>query len=278
MSNPAQASRLPLGGASGTAARSKWRERLILLVAGAALPVVIITVWQLLGNLGFIDTFFLPTPLMIAKAFEKLIVSGQLTFHLGISLRRAGIGFAIGGSLGLLLGIWTGLSRKLEDLVDPSVQLLRMIPHLAIAPLVILWFGFGETSKVVIIATGAFFPLYINTFLGIRSVENKLFEVARVLEFNRVEQVTKLILPASLPNILLGLRLSLAIAWLGLVVAELIGSNSGVGYLITFAQQNSQTEVIFVAVIIFAVIGKLIDSLVRYLDRRLLAWRDNYQG
>lgn len=254
------------------------RERLNDWAIGAILPVLILIVWQLAGDLGWISTLFLPTPTMVFTALGQLFVSGDLVYHLGVSLSRAAFGFVIGGSIGLLLGIVSGFSRYAEHVLDPSVQLLRMIPHLAIAPLIILWFGFGEVSKIVIIAKGAFFPLYINTFLGIRNVDNKLFDVARVLSFNRWKQVLLLILPASLPQIFLGLRLSLAISWLGLVVAELIGSEAGIGFLITIAKQNSLTEVIFVGVILFAVVGKLIDSFVRWLERALLQWRDSYKG
>ncbi|WP_409346823.1 ABC transporter permease [Paenibacillus sp. MBLB4367] len=253
----------------------EWANRFLV---GAVLPVLVLVLWQLGGDLGFISTVFLPTPFMIAAEFKGLLGSGELAEHLGISLGRAASGFAIGGSLGLAFGIAAGLSRNTEQLLDPSVQMLRMVPHLAIAPLIILWFGFGETSKIAIIANGAFFPLYVNTFLGIRSVDNKLFEVSSVLSFNRYKQIVRLILPAALPNILLGLRISLAVSWLGLVVAELIGSKSGIGFLINIGKQDSNTELIFVGIIIFAVVGKLVDSVVRLLETRWLSWRDGYEG
>ncbi|KUP21981.1 ABC transporter permease [Paenibacillus sp. DMB5] len=246
--------------------------------AGAAIPVAVIVLWQLGGSAGWISPEFLPAPWSILSAFAGLAASGELLHHLGVSIGRAGLGYVIGGILGLLLGILTGLFRKAEYLLDPSVQVLRLVPHLAIAPLIILWFGFGEVSKVAIILSGAFFPLYINTFMGIRSVDNKLFEVARVLGFGPLQKLHRLILPAALPGILLGLRLSMAVAWIGLVVAELIGSSSGVGFLINEAKQNSNTEVIFVGIIIFAIVGKLIDSLFRIIERKLLHWRDSYQG
>ncbi|WP_342563116.1 ABC transporter permease [Paenibacillus sp. FSL R7-0345] len=246
--------------------------------AGAAIPAAVIALWQLGGSAGWISPEFLPTPWSILSAFAGLAASGELLHHLGVSIGRAGLGYVIGGILGLLLGILTGLFRKAEYLLDPSVQVLRLVPHLAIAPLIILWFGFGEVSKVAIILSGAFFPLYINTFMGIRGVDNKLFEVARVLGFGPLQKLRRLILPAALPGILLGLRLSMAVAWIGLVVAELIGSSSGVGFLINEAKQNSNTEVIFVGIIIFAIVGKLIDSLFRVIERKLLHWRDSYQG
>ncbi|MEK4353284.1 ABC transporter permease [Paenibacillus sp. FSL R5-0475] len=255
-----------------------WKSLLSDWGTGAIIPVVTIVIWQLAGSTGLISAQFLPTPLSIARAFTGLLVTGELTHHLGVSMGRAGVGFLIGGVLGLLFGVLTGLFRSVEYVLDPSVQVLRLVPHLAIAPLIILWFGFGEMSKVVIILTGSFFPLYINTFMGIRNVDNKLFEVSRVLGFSPYQKLRRLILPAALPGILLGLRLSLAVAWIGLVVAELIGSQSGIGFLINEAKQNSNTEVVFVGIIIFAIVGKLIDSLFRIIERKFLFWRDSYEG
>lgn len=255
-----------------------WKSLLSDWGTGAIIPVVTIVLWQLAGSTGLISAQFLPTPLSIARAFTGLLVTGELTHHLGVSMGRAGVGFLIGGVLGLLFGVLTGLFRNVEYVLDPSVQVLRLVPHLAIAPLIILWFGFGEMSKVVIILTGSFFPLYINTFMGIRNVDNKLFEVSRVLGFSPYQRLRRLILPAALPGILLGLRLSLAVAWIGLVVAELIGSQSGIGFLINEAKQNSNTEVVFVGIIIFAIVGKLIDSLFRIIERKFLFWRDSYEG
>ncbi|AJY73891.1 ABC transporter permease [Paenibacillus beijingensis] len=255
-----------------------WKKAASDIAAAAVIPVVLLVVWQAAASAGLVSPTFLPSPLTIAGALAGLTVSGDIFHHLGVSVGRAGIGFAAGGSAGLLLGIWTGLFRKAQYLLDPSLQVLRLVPHLAIAPLIILWFGFGEVSKTVIIMTGAFFPLYINTFAGIRNVDGKLFEVARVLAFSPFKRVVRLILPAALPDILLGLRLSLAVSWIGLVVAELIGSQSGIGFLINEAKQNSDTEVIFVGILIFAAVGKLIDSFVRLLERRWLHWRDGYKG
>ncbi|MEK3900817.1 ABC transporter permease [Paenibacillus sp. FSL R7-0179] len=255
-----------------------WKKLLYDWGTGAAIPAAVLAIWQLGGNTGWISPEFLPAPLTILSAFADLAVKGELIHHLGVSIGRAGLGFLIGGILGLLLGTLTGLFRSAAYLLDPSIQILRLVPHLAIAPLIILWFGFGEISKVVIIMSGSFFPLYVNTFMGIRGVDNKLFEVARVLGFSPLQKLRRLILPAALPGILLGLRLSMAVAWIGLVVAELIGSQSGVGFLINEAKQNSNTAVIFVGILIFAVVGKLIDSLFRIIERRFLYWRDSYQG
>lgn len=245
---------------------------------GLLLPIGLLVIWEAAGAMGKLNPILLPTPSKILEEFVSLTVSGELAGHLGISAWRAMLGFLIGGALGLAAGIWVGFSYKTERLLDPTLQMLRTLPHLAIAPLFILWFGFGETSKVLLIAKGTFFPLYVNTFLGIRSVDGKLFDVGRVLQFSKWQLITKLVVPAALPNILLGVRLSIGVAWLVLVVAEMMGSSSGIGFLINDARSFSLTAVVFVGIIVFAIVGKLTDSLVKLLERRLLRWQDSYKG
>lgn len=245
---------------------------------GALFPLAIIVVWQLIGSLKLLPPQLLPTPLLIAESFIELLSSGVLITNMVVSLNRALIGFLVGGTLGITLGLLVGFYRRTEWTLDPTLQMIRTVPHLAIMPLFILWFGFGELSKVLLIAMGAFFPIYLNTYMGIRGVDSKLFEVSRVLEFSKYKQITKVILPAAMPNLLLGIRLSLGTAWLSLIVAELMGANTGVGYMISDARQFAQTDVVFVGIVIFAVVGKLTDSLVRKLETRLLRWRDNFNG
>ncbi|MGE7859476.1 ABC transporter permease [Bacillus mobilis] len=249
-----------------------------VLVRAITIPIVILIIWQLAGVFDLVSKTVLPTPLDIFLAFQELIKTGELFGHLSISVFRAAAGFFIGGSLGIILGTIVGFSTRSEQYLDPSVQMLRTVPHLAVAPLFVLWFGFGETSKVLLIADGAFFPLYVNAFLGIRGVDSKLFDVARVLEFSKRKLITKLILPAALPNLLLGARLSLGVAWVSLVVAELMGSTEGIGYMIMDARQFSNTDIVFVGIIIFAFVGKFSDSLVRLLEVKFLRWRDNFKG
>ncbi|MBJ8076838.1 ABC transporter permease [Bacillus cereus group sp. N12] len=249
-----------------------------VLVRAITIPVIILIIWQLAGVFGLVSKTVLPTPLDIFLAFQELIKTGELFGHLSISVFRAAAGFFIGGGLGVILGTIVGFSTRSEQYLDPSVQMLRNVPHLAVAPLFVLWFGFGETSKVLLIADGAFFPLYVNAFLGIRGVDSKLFDVARVLEFNKRKLITKLILPAALPNLLLGARLSLGVAWVSLVVAELMGSTEGIGYMIMDARQFSNTDIVFVGIIIFAFVGKFSDSLVRLLEVKFLRWRDSFKG
>lgn len=252
----------------------KWR----LFLRGALLPITILVLWQILSGTGAISQQMFSSPWLIVKQYFYLTSSGELPHHLRISVVRASIGFLFGASSGLLLGMLVGMYRPVEEVLNPTVQMIRTIPLLAITPLFIMWFGFGELSKVLLISMGAFFPLYVNTFLGVRNVDSKLFDVARVMEFSRFSQVVKLVIPAALPNILLGIRLSLSIAWLCLVVAELLGADTGVGYMIQEARSFMQTDVMFVGITIFALVGKLSDSIVRILENRLLCWQDSYKG
>ncbi|WP_020618151.1 ABC transporter permease [Paenibacillus daejeonensis] len=263
---------------STEAVRIKKKTKWTVAALGSILPLGVVAGWQILGDLELISTLLFPTPLTIAETFVRLSSTGEIWEHLRVSLTRMLAGFVIGGGAGLLLGILVGLFRQTERALDPSIQMFRMIPHLAVVPLFVLWFGIGEESKILLIAKGAFFPMYINTFLGIRGVDNRLFDVARVLGFSRLKQVVRLVIPGALPNILLGMRISLGVAWLSLVVAELIASTSGIGYMMSDARQFSKTPIVFVGIIIFALVGKLTDSLVRMAERRLLRWQDNYQG
>ncbi len=256
----------------------KKKKKLPIWLKGFVLPGIVIVLWQTISGLGYVSDTVLPSPLLIIQSFISLLVSGELFEHLRISIFRAFIGFLLGAGIGLSLGLIVGFSKRSEGYVDPTMQMLRTIPNLAVTPLFILWFGFDELSKILLIAFASFFPIYVNTFNGIRSVDAKLFDVARVLEFSKQKQLTRLIFPASLSSILLGIRLSLGAAWLSLVVAELMGSSSGVGYLIMDARQFSQTEKVFVGIIIFGIVGKLTDSFVKLLEKRLLKWRNSFEG
>lgn len=206
------------------------KERTKRLLLGLIIPILVLAVWQVAVMAHLLSENLFPPPTSILQDFYEMLVSGELTHHLGISVMRAMIGFIVGGGLGLFFGLMSGLYKRAEELVDPTVQMMRTVPLLAVTPLFILWFGFGELSKILLIAMGAFFPLYVNAFLGVRNVDSKLFDVARVLEFSRLHQLTKVVLPAAMPNILLGVRLSLSTAWLCLVVAELMGADQGIGF------------------------------------------------
>ncbi|CAG7616474.1 ABC transporter permease [Leucobacter soli] len=260
----------PPGGAR-LARSARW-------VIGAILPVAVIVVWQIAANIGLINTQLFPAPSQVFARLVDLAANGVLGKNFLISLQRAVIGTLWGAGLGLAVGLLVGFSSLAERALDPTVQMLRTVPLIAVTPLFILWFGFGEESKIVLIAVGAFFPIYVNSFLGVRAVDRKLFEMSATLGFTAWQRLRLVVLPGAMPNILLGLRLSIGMAWLCLVVAELMGATSGIGYLIQDARSLLDTATVMVGVIIFAAIGKLSDSLVRLLERRTLRWRDTFAG
>ncbi|MGM9923595.1 MAG: ABC transporter permease [Bacillus sp. (in: firmicutes)] len=257
--------------------KAKWKKGDVFL-RGAFLPVLVVVLWQTLSSLGLLPEQLFSSPLLIAASFIELIQSGEMAKHLQISLTRAALGFVLGGTLGLLVGVIVGMNKKSEEYLNPSIQMLRTVPLLVITPLFIMWFGFGELSKVLLIALGAFFPLYLQTFLGMRNVDKKLYDVALIFEYSRMEKVMKLMIPAALPNILLGIRLALSAAWMCLVVAELLGADRGVGFMIQDARSFMQTDIVFVGIIIFAVAGKLSDSIVRFFEEHLLKWQDSFKA
>ncbi|PWW08708.1 sulfonate transport system permease protein [Paenibacillus cellulosilyticus] len=245
---------------------------------GWVLPVIVLALWEAASALGLVSDSALPAPSKIAKAFWQLALTGALADHVTSSAIRAGGGFLLGGATGLLLGIFTGLGKWAEKTLDPTIQMLRTVPLLTLIPLFILWFGVGEFSKVLLIALGSFFPLYFHTHLGVRSADRKLYEVTRILQYSKLHLLTKLIIPAALPNILLGIRLSVGASWLLLAVAEMMGASAGVGYMIQDARVYAQTDIVFVGIILFALVGKLSDSVVRLVEKRCLRWNNSYKG
>jgi sulfonate transport system permease protein len=186
-------------------------------------------------------------------------------------------GFAIGGGLAFALGLLNGMSRVGERLTDTSIQMLRNIPHLALIPLVILWFGIGDTARVFLVALGVFFPVYVNTFHGIRTVDPQLLEMARSYGMSGRDLFRRVILPGALPSIFVGLRYGLGIMWLTLIVAETIAANTGIGYMAMTAREFMLIDVVLLAILIYALLGKLADTLVRLLERLTLSWHPAFQ-
>jgi sulfonate transport system permease protein len=229
-----------------------------------------------LSRLDVIKPIILPAPSTVLGTAKTLLASGELQTNLLASLHRAILGFSLGATLGLVLGILVGLSRLADALLDRSIQILRAVPFLAIIPLVIVWFGVGESGKVFLIALGSMFPLYLNTALGIRQVDPKLLEMARMMGLSGVQLVAYTVLPGALPSILNGVRLAMTTSWLALVVAETVGASAGLGFLATNAREFLQTDVIVLVIFLYALIGITSDQLARFLERRLLAWHPNY--
>ncbi|MGY4573249.1 sulfonate transport system permease protein [Bradyrhizobium sp. USDA 3256] len=256
-------------------ARVEIDRRGMLLLSWLA-PVVLLIVWELLAQAGWLSPQVLPAPSKVVRTAFKLATSGSLLNDLGVSLLRATAGFAIGGSVGFALGILVGFSRIAEAAIDRSIQMIRAIPFLAALPLVIVWLGVGEAQKIFLVALGVAFPIYINTTLGIRQVDPKLLELGRVQGLGTLELIRRVILPGALPSILTGVRYALATAWLALVVAETIGAQSGIGFLAMDAREFLRTDVIVLTIAIYALIGVAADGIARALERRLLAWHPNY--
>ena len=244
-------------------------------------PVALLLLWQAVSTAGLISAQKLPPPTEIWHTALTLITTdspayGTLQGAMLISLERVAIGFAIGGTIGLTLAVLAGLSRFGENAVDPLMQMLRTLPLFGLIPVFIVWFGIGELPKLTLIALGAAIPLYLNTFAGIRSVDAKLAELGQVLHLRRSELIKDIVLPGALPQMLVGLRQSLGVAWLALVVAEQVNANAGLGFMISQATQFLQNNVIFVALLVYCLLGLLTDALVRLFERRALAWRRGF--
>ena len=240
-------------------------------------PLLVVAAWQWAVTAGIIPVQKLPAPSAVFAAGWRLTRSHELPLHLWESTKRALLGLAIGGGLGLALGFLNGLSSWANDLFDSSVQMLRNVPHLALIPLVILWFGIGEEAKQFLIVLGVLFPLYINTLHGIRSIDPKLIEMGRVYGLGRWELFRHVVLPGALPSILVGLRYALGVMWLTLIVAETIASDDGIGFMTMNARDFMQTDVVLLGIVLYALLGKLADTLARGLERSLLRWNPAYR-
>lgn len=243
------------------------------LVRRTFVPLLLIAAWTLGSEAGLIADSVLASPMDVMRTGGRLIVSGVLWHHVSLSLGRATLGLLFGGGLGLVLGMTAGLSKLGEELVDPSVQMWRAIPFLALVPLFIVWFGIGETSKIMLIAAAAAKPMYLNAFGGARSVDPKLIEVARVYGLSRARQVRELFLPAALPSLMVGLRLATSMSLIALIAVETINTSRGIGFLMLQAQEFFKTSVLVVCMVLYAAFGLSTDLLVRALERTLIPWR-----
>jgi sulfonate transport system permease protein len=249
-----------------------WRR----VVLPWLLPFGLIGLWQVLSVNGVISTAIVPAPSEIWSAAQHLARRGELQHDILVSLRRVAIGFGAGATTGLLLGVIVGLSELAHDLVDRSLQMIRTVPHLALVPLMILWFGIGEEPRVLLVAMGSLFPVYINTVGGIRNVDPKLIELGRSYGLGGPALVWSIILPAALQPILVGIRYALGVAWLTLVVGETIASRDGIGYLVQNARELLRIDIIVLAIALYAIAGWLADLLTRLVEHRLLRWHPNY--
>jgi sulfonate transport system permease protein len=236
-------------------------------------PLVLLVLWQAGSTLGVIPEQKIASPLQVLATARELVLDGTLGSETLVSVQRVAIGFALGAVIGVVLAVVAGLSRLGEDAVDPPMQMLRTLPHFGLIPLLIVWLGIGEMPKIALIALGVVFPLYLNTFAGIRSIDRKFLEAARTLHLNRRQRLQHVVVPGAVPQALVGLRQSLGVAWLSLIVAETVSASSGLGYMINHAREFLQTDVIVVGLAVYSILGLLTDSVVRFLERRALVWR-----
>ncbi|WP_223436492.1 MULTISPECIES: ABC transporter permease [unclassified Pseudomonas] len=250
-----------------------WRLRL----KGLALPVLILLVLEFVVRIGWLPSYQMPAPSEIALTLRDL-AEGALWKHISTSLLRVLLGFAIGAGLALVFAAWVGLSREAEAWLEPTFAGLRSIPSLAWVPLLLLWLGIDETSKIVLIAIGAFFPVYLNGVAAIRDIDRKLVEVGQMYGFGRTRLVRRILLPAALPGLFTGLRSGMSLAWMFLVAAELIAATKGLGYLLSDGRETSRPDIVLAAIIVLALLGKLSDGILAGLEKRFLAWRDTFNG
>lgn len=256
------------------------RRRLARLegrLAGWALPLLLVVLWEALSRAGVIAPTVLPAPSAVALAGWQALKSGELLHNMGVSTLRALAGLLVGGLIGFALGIANGLWDLTFRYTDTTLQMIRNVPHLALIPLVILWFGIDEEAKLFLVSLGVFFPVYINTLHGVRSVDPQLIEMGRVYGMSPLTLFRRIILPGALPSIFVGLRFALGIMWLTLIVAETIAASSGLGYMAMQAREFLLVDIVVLAILIYALLGKLADVLTRQLERACLQWHPAFQ-
>jgi sulfonate transport system permease protein len=244
---------------------------------GSIIPVLLLIGWEILSRIGLFPPNLLPAPSAVLTTLWEMGLSGELFGHVSITLYRVTVGFLIGSAIATVLGALTGYSRLSRDLLDPLMQSLRSVPSLAWVPLFILWMGIYETSKVMLIAVGVFFPVYLNLMSGVQNVDRKLVEVGKVYRLNHFQLIRRVFLPATLPAYLMGLRGGLGLGWMFVAAAEIMGSSQGLGFLLVDGQNTGRPNTILASIVLFAVLGRLTDTMLAWLERWLLRWQDSYR-
>ncbi len=241
-----------------------------------AIPFILIIVWEVVVQMEIVSPALFPSPITIITTGWNLTINGDLTTHIGVSLGRALTGMLIGGAIGFALGVLNGLSKNCYHYLDTTIQMIRNIPHLALIPLVIVWMGIGEDAKIFLVVLGVLFPIYVNTFHGIRNVDPNLVEMGRMYNLKGWQLFRHVLLPGALPSIFVGLRYALGVMWLTLIIAETIPTQAGLGYLATNAREFMQTDIIILSIVIYALLGKLADVIAQFGENRALKWNASY--
>jgi sulfonate transport system permease protein len=252
-------------------------RRIQLPLSGWILPLLLIALMESLVRFNVVPARLLPAPSDVLTTLNEL-AARDLLIHVAASGARVLAGFAVGAGLAIAVGAVVGLSRRAEAFIDPTFQALRAIPGLAWVPLLLLWLGIDELPKLTMIAIGAFFPVYLALFSGIRDVDRKLVEVGEMYGLSRTALIRRIFLPAALPSLFTGLRTGLSLAWMFLVAAELIAATKGLGYLLTDGRETSRPDIVIASIILLALLGKISDSGLKFLQQRCLSWRDVYSA
>ncbi|HEX6565334.1 MAG TPA: ABC transporter permease [Chthoniobacterales bacterium] len=258
------------------AVRGRVRRRQRWSALGVVVPSVALISWELASRLGWVDRTITSSPSEILSEMNRLLWSGQIWLHLWATFGRVFSGFGLGSSVAIILGAVTGISPIAYRLFNPTIHAIRSVPSYAWVPLFILWFGIFEISKILLIALGAFFPLYLALASSIRSVDRKLVEVALVNGFQGWNLARKIFLPASLPAIFVGLRQSLGLAWMFVVAAEFMGATHGLGFLLIDGQTTGRPATLITSILLFALCGKATDGFIAWVSERALHWQDGY--
>jgi sulfonate transport system permease protein len=246
------------------------------IILGSVLPITLVLLWEMLCRLGVFPAYQLPAPTTILETIQEMAQDGSLWTHIGITTFRVFAGFVLGSLVAVILGSLVGFYKRAEQFLDPMLQAFRSIPSLAWVPLFILWMGIGEPSKVTMIAVGVFFPVYLNIVSGITGVDRKLIEVGKMYGLNTFQLIRRVILPAALPSFLVGLRSGLGLGWMFVVAAELMGASQGLGFLLVLGQNTLSPETIIASIVLFAIIGKLSDWILKMVQKRALQWQDSF--
>ncbi len=240
--------------------------------------MLLLLAWYVASSVGWLSAHTLASPQQVVTTAGELLRSGELQEAIGASASRVGLGLVFGVLAAVTAALITGLFKVGEDILDAPIQMLRTVPVVGLIPLLIIWFGIGDQPKLILIALGVFFPLYLNLFAGIRGTDPALIEAGRTLGLSRFGLVRHVVLPAAVPSGLVGLRYSIGVSWLILVFAETINATTGIGYLINEAREFFQTDTIVLCLVLYALLGLLADIIVRLLERGLLAWRPTFTG
>lgn len=278
MADPATGSAL-LVDLSPAAPRRRWHadwQRWTGALRRAGSPLALLLVWQAVAELNWVPRQVLPPPSQIVAAFGELIANGELQAALPASIGRSLLGLAIGGGIGLLLGLFAGLWRIGEEVFDAPLQMLRTVPFIAAVPLFIIWFGIDEPVKIIVILAATIFPVYLNTYAGVRGVDPKLVEAATVFGLSHTAIIRHVILPTAMPSILVGIRYAAGVSLLALVVAEQINARAGIGYILTNANTNQRSDIIIAGILVYAALGIVTDIVMRRVEAGLLPWKPRH--